>query len=122
MSCYVYCLYSTADGRPRYVGRASDKVSYRYNKHITAALEKEPGALYDWIRDLWRDGNDVAVHTLQESITPKDLDLFEQYWINQFSNLFNIFGNTRRTDDTATAQQIIGVLQAQLQSSRKTPS
>jgi hypothetical protein len=54
MSCYVCCLYSTEDGEPRYIGRASDKVSYRYEQHITAALEKESGALYDWMRDVWR--------------------------------------------------------------------
>jgi len=122
MSCYVYCLYSTADGRPRYVGRASDKVSYRYNKHITAALEKEPGALYDWIRDLWRDGNDVAVYTLQEGIMPKDLELFEKYWIQQFSGLLNVFCNTHRANDSVVATEIIHVLQAQLQAARNPPA
>lgn len=121
MSCYVYCLYSTADGLPRYVGRASDKVSYRYNKHLTAALEKEPGPLYDWIRDLWRGGHDVAVHTLQESIMPKDLELFEQYWIDQFSELLNVIGNKRRTGSSLVAAQIISMLQAQLQAARNPP-
>ena len=29
MSSYVYCLYSTEDGAPRYVGRAADKVAFK---------------------------------------------------------------------------------------------
>lgn len=115
MSCYIYCLYSTEDGEPRYVGRASDKVSHRFKQHITAALEKEPGALYDWMRDVWRRGFDVSVHTLQERIIPKDIDMFEKYWIDQFSNLLNIVGNKAVKRDSDVAQQIKAGLRAQLQ-------
>lgn len=113
--CYIYCLYSTEDGEPRYVGRATEKVSYRFKQHITAALEKEQGALYDWMRDVWRRGFDVNVYTLQENIIPKDLDMFEKYWIEQFSNLLNTIGNTQRRKDSALAQQIKAALKAHLQ-------
>lgn len=46
MSAYIYCLYSTEDGVPRYVGKVDDKVGYRFNEHVTAALEQESGARF----------------------------------------------------------------------------
>lgn len=119
MSSYVYCLYSTQDGDPRYVGRASDKVSYRFKQHVTAALEMEPGVLYDWMRNVWRHGFDVAVYTLQEAIIPKDLDMFEQYWIGQFANLLNVVGNKPPRQDSPIGRQVKAALQGQLQFMRK---
>jgi hypothetical protein len=115
MSSYVYCLYSTEDGIPRYVGKAADKVSYRFKQHVTAALEKEPGALYDWMRDVWRSEFDVAVHTLQEGIIPKDENMFERYWIEQFSNLLNVAGNRATKEPSSVAQQVIAALRAQIE-------
>lgn len=121
MSCYVYCLYSTEDAAPRYIDSASDKVSYRFKQHITAALEKEPGALYDWMRDVWRAGFDVAVFTLQEGIIPQDINMFERYWIEQFTNLLNVMGNKGAKSDSPVARQIRAALQAQLQTVQKPP-
>ena len=114
MSCYVYCMYSTEDGVPRYVGRANDKVSYRFKQHVTAALEKEPGALYQWIRDVWRRGFDVAAYPLQEGIIPKDVDMFEQYWIDQFTDLLNVTGNRQGKSNSTVAGQVIHALSAQI--------
>lgn len=120
MSAYVYCLYSTEDGVPRYVGRADDKVSYRFKQHVTSALEKEPGALYDWMRDVWRKDFDVGVYTLQEGIMPKDHAMFEQYWIDQFADLLNVAGNRPPGKEvTATALQIIAAIREQLDRARK---
>jgi hypothetical protein len=119
MTGYIYCLYSTENGLPRYVGRADDKVSYRFKQHITSALEMEPGALYDWIRDVWRQGHDVAVFTLQEGIIPKDYAMFEQYWIDQFVDLLNVMGNRSGKPNTAIGQQVIAAIQAQLDLGRR---
>lgn len=116
---YIYCLYSIEDGVPRYVGRASDRVSYRFKQHITAALDKESGPLYDWMRDVWRRNHDVAVYILQQGIVPKDVDLFEQYWIDQFANLLNVVGNNKRTANSSIANQIQVAIQTQLESSRE---
>ena len=118
MSAYVYCLYSTEDGVPRYVGRADDKVSYRFKQHVTSALEKEPGALHDWMRDVWRKEFDVGVYTLQEGIIPKDHAMFEQYWIDQFADLLNIAGNKPGKQVSATALQIIAAIREQLDRAR----
>jgi hypothetical protein len=119
MSAYVYCLYSTEDGVPRYVGRADDKVSYRFKQHITAALEMEPGALYDWMRDVWRQGHDIGVFSLQEGIMPKDHSMFEQYWIDQFAELLNVVGNRPDKTNSAVAQQVISAIKAQLNLGRR---
>ena len=119
MSCYVYCLYSTENGEPRYVGRSSDKVSYRFKKHVTAALEKEPGDLYDWIRDVWRNGHDVSFHVLQEGIIPKDLDMFERYWIGQFTNLLNVVANPKAAVDSPVARDIKAALKQLVQDARR---
>jgi hypothetical protein len=114
VSCYVYCLYSTEDGRPRYVGKASDKVSYRFRKHVADALDMTPGPVNDWIRDVWRRSHDVAVYTIQERIIPKDLNMFEQYWIDQFADLVNVVGNKPGKSDSVVATQITKAIQQQL--------
>ena len=119
MSAYVYCLYSTKDGVPRYVGRAADKVSYRFKQHVTAALEKEPGALYDWMRDVWRSDFDVAVYTLQEGVIPKDEGMFEQYWIDQFSSLVNVNGNRAGKQNSDTAKQVVAALRNQIERAKQ---
>lgn len=118
MSAYVYCLYSTEDGVPRYVGRADDKVSYRFKQHVTLALEKEPGAVYDWMRDVWRKDFDVGVYTLQEGIVPKDHAMFEQYWIDQFAGLLNVVGNRQGKEMTANALQVIAAIRGLLDRAR----
>jgi hypothetical protein len=118
MSAYVYCLYSTGDGLPRYVGRADDKVSYRFKQHVTAALDREAGALYDWIREVWRQGDDVAPFTLQEGIAPKDHAMFENYWIDQFDNLLNVTGNRAGKKNSRVAEQVISAIQRQLEQMR----
>jgi hypothetical protein len=81
--------------------------------------EKEAGALYDWIRDVWRQGFDIGVHTLQEAIIPKDLDMFEQYWIDQFSTLLNLTGNEVPKEDSKVGQQVRAALQAQLRLTKR---
>lgn len=113
---YVYCLYSTEDGEPRYVGHTGEKVSHRFKQHVTAALEKETGVLYDWVRDVWRRDHDVNFYILQEGIVPKDLDFFERYWIEQFTGLLNIVGNDKPGKiDSNIARQVRTVLREQIQ-------
>lgn len=119
MSAYVYCIYSTEDGVPRYVGKADSKVSYRFKEHITAALEKESGGLYDWMRDVWRRDHDVGVYTLQEGIIPKDHLMFEQYWIDQFADLMNVTGNRVGKANSTVARQIIAAIREQIERARR---
>jgi hypothetical protein len=119
MGAYVYCLYSTENGVPRYVGRADDRVSHRFKQHVTAALEKERSPLYDWMQDVWRRGFDVEVYTLQEGIVPKEHAMFEQYWIDQFADLVNVAGNKTGKQNSAVAHQVIAALKKQIEMARK---
>lgn len=119
MSSFVYCLYSTEDGVPRYVSRATDKVSYRFKQHVTAALEKEPGVLYDWMCDVWRSDFDVLVYTLQEGIAPRDEAMFERYWIDQFSTLLDAAGSRTGKEPSPVAKQVITALRAQIEQAKQ---
>jgi hypothetical protein len=104
---------------PRYVDRSVDKVSYQFKKHVTAAMDKNPGELYEWIRNVWRSGYDVSFHILQEGIIPKDLDMFERYWIAQFANLLNVAINPQTARDSPVARDIKAALKQQIQEARR---
>jgi hypothetical protein len=110
-----YCLYSTEDGEPRYVERSVDDPTQRLNQHIVAALEHHPGDLYDWMRDVWRRDCDVA---LQFDIDPNDLEFFERYWINQFSNLLNVTDGAGAQKDSPIAQILKKALKEQINRKR----
>lgn len=118
MAGYVYCMYSTQDGVPRYVAAVEDKVSHRFKEHVVAALEKEAGQLYDWMRETWRQDYDVSVYMLQEGIAAADLPMFENYWIAQFDGLLNA-GPSPAKEKSLVATQIVQALQAQLEELRK---
>ena len=111
----IYCLYSPQDGRPRYVGQTGSQSRARFNQHVTQALRKEPGSLYDWMRGLYAAGSDPDYHVLQEDIIPADLDFYERYWIAQFDNLLNIrVGDTKTVLTTPTGENVIAVIRGKL--------
>ena len=85
----VYCLYSTGDLAPRYVEQTKYTAAKRRRLHLTKALDKEQGRLYDWIREQWRNGYEIDAFVLQDEIIPADLLMFETYWTEQFSGLLN---------------------------------
>jgi hypothetical protein len=86
----IYGLYSTRDGQIRYVGQTEYTAKKRLELSITKALDRQSGPLYDWIRAEWREGYEVQHYALQEDIIPADLDMFENYWMEQFSGLLNV--------------------------------
>jgi hypothetical protein len=86
----IYGLYSTRDGQIRYVGQTEYTSKKRLELSITKSLDRQAGSLYDWIRAEWRDGHEVRAYDLQDDIIPADLDMFEDYWIEQFSALVNV--------------------------------
>jgi hypothetical protein len=87
----------------------------RWKKHITAALDKASGEVYDWIRDVTRRGGYVDFHVLQSGIIPADLKFYEEYWISQFTDLFNVRANDAPpTAASPTAQQVILAIKAKL--------
>jgi hypothetical protein len=86
----IYGLYSTRDGQIRYVGQTEYTSKKRLELSITKSLDRHDGPLYDWIRGEWREGYDVRAYDLQDDIIPADLDMYENYWIEQFSALLNV--------------------------------
>ena len=103
----IYGLYSTRDGRVRYVGQAEYATRKFLDLIITNALEHEPGAPFDWVRDEWRDKHEVRAHVLQDEITPGDVEIFEAYWIEQFSGLLNAKSPaTQARPTTAVGQRV----------------
>jgi hypothetical protein len=110
----IYCLYSTGDGLPRYVGQTQDNASRTHQQHLAVALEKgEKGALNDWIRSVLRRDQAVGMRVIQDDIDAKYLDVFQQYWSEQLPNLLNT-GAAGRRKATATGQRIIDAIQADL--------
>jgi hypothetical protein len=94
----IYCLFSSEDGEPRYVGSTEFSSDKRWKRHLADALEKRPGSLYDWIRDVSRRSQYVGYHVLQTNVIPAELKFYETYWISQFPNLLN----ARLNDQPAT--------------------
>ena len=85
----IYGLYSTGEGEVRYVGQTEYTARKRLDLIITKALDHESGTLHDWVRDEWRAGHEVRTYVLQDDLIPADLEMFEAYWIEQFSGLLN---------------------------------
>lgn len=114
----VYCLYSSQDGVPRYVGKTEEDAERRLKRHIARALEEDDRSpLYAWMRDVFRAGHLVEMHVLQREVAPKELDMFERYWMGQFPNLLNaIVPEPRAAELSPVAAQIVRGLQGQLAS------
>jgi hypothetical protein len=116
---FIYCLFSSEDGLPRYIGQTRGDVSRRHKQHLAAALDKdEKGAVCDWIRGVLRQEHAVGIRVIQEDVNPKDLGMFESYWIEQFPSLLNNGASSRRKP-TATAQKIIEAVQSSLRKGRR---
>jgi len=115
----IYCLYSTGDGLPRYIGQTHDNASTTHQQHLAAALDRgEKGALCDWIRGVLRRDQAVGMRVVQDDIDPKYLAVFEQYWAEQFPKLLNRGARSRRTA-TATGQRIIEAIQSDLRKAQE---
>ena len=109
---YIYCLYSTQDGAPRYIGKTEGEPERRLNLHLARALEDEDrSALYEWVRSVLRSGHLVDLHVLQSEIDQNELDIFEKYWISQFIGLVNTANiETKRDKTTAIGEQVTSAL------------
>ena len=85
----IYCLYSTRDGAPRYVGKTLRwPETERLREHHVSA-ERGKLSLHLWIRGEWLAGHDVKMHTIRFGIPPEDMNLSEKIWMGKFSNLQN---------------------------------
>jgi hypothetical protein len=119
----VYCLYSIRDGIPQYVGKTQADPERRLKQHLARALEEDDHSpLYNWIRDVIRGGYLIDIHVLQWDIMPKELDLFERYWIRQFPNLLNMgMPEPGPPEATPAAAQVTRALQEKVRALRNPP-
>jgi hypothetical protein len=119
----VYCLYSTQDGIPRYVGKTQADSERRLKQHLARALEEDDRSpLYNWIRDVIRAGYLIETYVIQREIASKELGLFERYWIKQFPNLLNTgLPESRPAEPTPAAAQVTRALQGKVRALRNQP-
>lgn len=111
----IYCLYSSEDGVPRYVGGTEWNADKRWKKHLADALDLVAGQVYDWMRDVARRGHYVGVHVLQTGIIPAELGFYERYWIGQFAGLLNVRANGEPAAASSdTANHVIVAIKAKL--------
>lgn len=111
----IFGLYSTRDGLVRYVGQTEYTARKSLDHIVTKALDREPGALFDWLRDEWRGDYEVRAHLLQDDVVPADLEMFERYWTEQFSDLLNVESAADRQRPTSElGQRINAAIKAQL--------
>lgn len=65
----VYGLYSTRDGRIRYVGQTTGLPEWRFSGHKAAARKGARGAVNEWMRAEVADGHEVKMRILDEAGT-----------------------------------------------------
>jgi hypothetical protein len=112
----IYCLYSTADGRPRYVGQTTKPTAARHARHLRDAAKTASTDLHRWILGVENDGFQVRAHVLQLNVAPRELNLFERYWMSQFAGLLNCGPGTPTVRvDTPLGRAVKRALRRQLQ-------
>lgn len=108
----IYCLYAADECRPRYVGQTTKSVDIRLAQHLGDARRGAATAVGGWIRGRLAAGFPIHAHILQWTVAPVDLDLFERYWIGQFTDLLNADGAApRAVTHSAIARTVIAFLQ-----------
>jgi hypothetical protein len=112
---FIYCLYSTENGVPRYVGQTCAAVGCRLNQHLRDASRQGRTRLHRWIRTAQSRGFEVRVHLLQMAVHPADMNFYEHYWRQQFAGLLNRTGRSDRRRHTAVGEVVERALCRSLQ-------
>lgn len=89
----IYCLFSTKDAVPRYIGKASDLVYERYLDHRRKAQDGKSRRVYPWMRRAWLTGFEIDYLVIATEIPPGNLNYQEGLWIRKIPNLLNERGN-----------------------------
>ncbi len=113
---FIYCLFSTENGVPRYVGQTCAAVGDRLNQHLRAASHRPQTRLHRWIRTSQRRGFEIRAHLLQMAVHPAEMNLSEHYWRQQFAGLLNRVGRSDRRRHTSIGQTVERALRARLDS------
>lgn len=78
----IYTLEDSTTGEIRYIGKTSQKLSYRLNQHIAEAIRSK-GSTHklNWIRGLIKKDSCPTICELDETNDPESCEI---YWIAQF--------------------------------------
>jgi hypothetical protein len=115
---FVYCLYSTENGVPRYVGQTCAAVGDRLNQHFRDASRQGRSKLHRWIRTAQSRGFEVRAHLLQVAVHPADMNFYEHYWRQQFAGLLNRTGRAERRRHTPVGEAVERALHRTLEAPR----
>ncbi len=80
----IYALFSSRDGRVRYVGQTSGSCADRFAQH----LRRPSPTLYDWFHKEWRDGYPIE-YVLLQSCEDDVRTAVERRWMMRFPHLLN---------------------------------
>jgi len=115
----LFCLYSSKDGLPRFIGRTDETSESESKRLIAAALDGDKSVLSEWIVEVLRSGFIVDSYILQRDAAPDELETFERHWVNQFPGVLNKpHGKSRPTKKSALSQQIIAAIKAKLEAEK----
>jgi hypothetical protein len=85
-------------------------------QHLRDAARRSSTRLHRWIRRIQEMGFQVHIHVLQTDVQPKDLNIFERYWMAQFRGLLNSGpGTPMVVADTEVGRSVQRLLRRQLQ-------
>lgn len=88
----IYCLFSTENGVPRYVGQEQSGGD-RYWQHIRLAKKGDPSPVHRWMRSVYLRGYDVGYFVLLRMGSRPWLSFRERDWIQSLPGLTNIRHN-----------------------------
>lgn len=83
---FIYGLYSSNDGKIRYVGK-SDDPSYRVKRHIYQVNDSKTHK-NSWIKKVIKDGHNLEYKILEEVLYDEWSER-EKFWISNFTDLVN---------------------------------
>lgn len=91
----IYTLEHPITREIRYVGKTSEKLNYRLNKHTTISELKKKNKRTNWIKSLKKIKLNPIIKELDIAFSHEESIFLEIYWISQFKNWgFNLVNAT----------------------------
>jgi len=85
----LYCLFSTRDGLPRYIGITMRYYDERHHQHRRDAENCSALPVHKWMRDEWLSGYGVE-NLLIGNYVKNDIEKYESQYIKSLPDLLNI--------------------------------
>jgi hypothetical protein len=83
----IYCLFSTLDGVPHYVGKTTG--ASRLRQHESSARCGSLQPVHEWMRDEWCGGFEIHEEVIEYNVSEDRAHRIETSWMNQFPDLYN---------------------------------